>query len=158
MYEERMSISCKTTHSSSEQLLFTIKEEPYRDERLQEIDKGFEQHALETTGAMQEFHRCILAAYNGKTFLGSLALHLLWGSIQIRYFFIKPQYRRKGLGKALMTAALQYGKDHNCHIAFVDTMSYQALPFYKKLGFTLEFSRGGFHHGFEQHFLKKDLL
>jgi len=72
--------------------------------------------------------------------------------------YIENLYRRKGLGSILIQKAIDFGRLHDCHAAFVDTFSFQALEFYQKLGFTLEFTRTGFANGHTLHYLKKSLL
>ena len=56
-----------------------------------------------------------------------------------------------------MKNALKYGKENKCPFAFVETMSFQALDFYQKLGFQLEYTRTGYAHGTSFHYLRKDL-
>jgi hypothetical protein len=56
-----------------------------------------------------------------------------------------------------MKKALQYGRDKDCPFAFVETMSFQALDFYQKMGFQLELTRTGYAHGTSFHYLRKDL-
>jgi hypothetical protein len=36
-------------------------------------------------------------------------------------------------------------------------MNFQAMEFYQKFGFELEYTRSGFEHNFVLHFLKKDI-
>lgn len=59
------------------------------------------------------------------------------------------------MGVRLMECALKYGSDKACPFAFVETMSFQALGFYRKMGFELEFTRSGYKHGTSFHYLQK---
>jgi len=56
-----------------------------------------------------------------------------------------------------MEKALHFAKENGCHFAFVETMQFQALGFYQKLGFELEFSRSGYANDGIFHYLKKNL-
>lgn len=49
--------------------------------------------------------------------------------------WISEPVRKKGYGKQLMLAAEAEGKKHGCTHAQVDTLSFQAEPFYQKLGY-----------------------
>ena len=51
--------------------------------------------------------------------------------------------RDKDYGTKLVRAAEQYGLEHECTFAAVNTMDWEALGFYKKLGFEIEFERHG---------------
>lgn len=77
------------------------------------------------------------------------------GALHIKNVYVEDAYRNNGLGTRLMECALQYGRDHQCPFAFVETMSFQALGFYQKNGFQLEFTRPGYAHGVSFHYLKK---
>lgn len=54
-----------------------------------------------------------------------------------------------------LTALLGEKADKACPFAFVETMSFQALDFYRKMGFELEFTRSGYKHGTAFHYLRK---
>jgi ribosomal protein S18 acetylase RimI-like enzyme len=56
-----------------------------------------------------------------------------------------------------MESALKYGRGNKCLFAFVETMSFQALDFYRKVGFELEFTRSGYKHRTLFHYLRKAL-
>lgn len=137
---------------------FTITEVPLSDELMTKIDAGFRQHALETIGEDGDFKRISFIAYKDEKFAGAVTVSVLLGSLQIRQLFVERQYRRMGLGRTLMMKALEYGEKEKCNVAFVETLSFQALPFYKKFGFSLEFSRKGFSKDTVLHFLRKDLV
>lgn len=48
-----------------------------------------------------------------------------------------------------------FGKQRGCHFAFVETMSFQAPEFYRKMGFKIEFSRPGYAKNTIFHYLTK---
>jgi len=57
-----------------------------------------------------------------------------------------------------MEHAFTFGRENKCPFAFVETMSFQAVEFYQKIGFQLEFTRSGYAHGTSFHYLRKDFL
>ncbi|MBC3250580.1 hypothetical protein BFS14_06520 [Serratia fonticola] len=76
----------------------------------------------------------------------------------IDYLWTKEGNRRKGLGKTLMNSLEEEGRILGCSYAMVDTFSFQALSFYEKSGYTLQFSLSDFpHSGAARHFLTKKL-
>lgn len=137
---------------------FTIEQKEITTELTDFADRGFERHGLEVTGIHEPILRTAFVAHDSSQFAGCVTASILWKALQIRHMFIEDSYRRQGLGRLLIQKALDYGRLHECPIAFVDTFSFQALGFYQKLGFTLEFTRTGFPHGHSLHYLKKDLL
>ncbi len=58
---------------------------------------------------------------------------------QLRWFIIHPSYRSIGLGRRLLTQALQFCRDKNYKRVFLDTTREQktAVSMYKKAGFQL---------------------
>ena len=56
-----------------------------------------------------------------------------------------------------MEYALTYGRDNKCSFAFVETMSFQAIGFYQKIGFELEFTRSGYKRDTSFYYLRKSL-
>jgi GNAT superfamily N-acetyltransferase len=136
---------------------FSIKEAPVTNELTSQIDAGFRQHGIEVTGHDSPVYRIAFIANDGDAFVGAVTAHVIWGTLHIRHLFIEAPYRGQGLGTTLMEKALGYGKAQGCSIAFVDTMSFQALGFYQKLGFVHEFTRTGFAHNTVLYYLKKEL-
>ena len=102
---------------------------------------------------MQEF--AFVARVN-KELLGAVVSKTFWGGLHIKNLYLVPSARGKGVGKKLMDKAIEKGKRLGCRFAFVETMSFQALEFYKKLGFVEEFSRPGYDKGCIFHYLRKD--
>ncbi|MFA6303927.1 MAG: GNAT family N-acetyltransferase [Legionella sp.] len=89
----------------------------------------------------------IIAGCNGNTLYGCLYIDQLW---------VSDTYRSQGLGTKLVEAAIKYGKDKTCTFAAVNTMDWEALGFYQKCGFKIEFERHGFHKGSVFYFLRKE--
>ena len=56
-----------------------------------------------------------------------------------------------------MKHALEKGRQLGCPFAYVETMSFQAVDFYKNLGFEESFVRHGYAHGTSFHYLQKSL-
>ena len=77
-------------------------------------------------------------------------------SMEITFQKAITEVRGKGVGRKLMEAACEKGVEYGCRFAFVETMSFQALDFYQKFGFVLEYTRKGYDKGVDFHYLRKD--
>ena len=65
-----------------------------------------------------------------------------WGAtmfewLHVGMLFVPESLRCQGFGSGLMAAAESEARKRGCRGAHVDTFSFQAAPFYQKLGFTL---------------------
>lgn len=67
-----------------------------------------------------------LAGLTGETFGNWLC---------IKYLFVSETLRGQGIGRQLLQAAEAEAATRGCKYAFVDTFSFQAPEFYKKMGF-----------------------
>jgi ribosomal protein S18 acetylase RimI-like enzyme len=142
--------------------MIEIKEGPLTLEMKAKIEEGFARHALDMTGMEGKGDLIAFMAYDvskdgNPLFVGVVCAQLFWGQLHIKYVLVEPSYRKRGIASELMEKALSYGRIHKCTFAFVETMSFQAPEFYKKLGFTLEFSRHAFSKDASFHYLKRDL-
>lgn len=132
-----------------------IKQQQLTDLLKKQIYDGFRRHAIETTGHDGKSESVALVAMDEKTMAGAIVVELFWGALHIKYIYVEDQYRNQKLGTRLMEQALAYAKQHKCPFAFVETMCFQALEFYKKCGFNLEFTRSGYAHNTSFHYLRK---
>src|SRR5829696_7053825 len=73
----------------------------------------------------------IRAGLIGRCYAGWLFVNLLW---------VHADLRRGGAGRRLIGDAERHALAFGCHSAWVDTFSFQAPDFYKKLGYE-EFAR-----------------
>lgn len=136
---------------------FEIKQQPLTDDIKRQIYEGFSRHAISEIGHDEKFEPVAFLATKGIDFAGAIVVELFWGALHVKYIYIEANYRGQDLGTTLMKTALQYGHDQGCPFAFVETMSFQALDFYQKMGFQLELTRTGYAHGTSFHYLRKDL-
>ncbi len=122
------------------------------------VMEGFVKHAIESVGCDGGIIPFTFAAYEGESVIGVIDCKFFWGQLHIRYMFVDPSHRKDGIGKALLFKACSYAQRQGCHFAFVETMNFQAVEFYKKMGFVEEFSRPGYANGTSFHYLKKDFV
>jgi GNAT superfamily N-acetyltransferase len=90
----------------------------------------------------------VLGGLLGDTYYGWLAINLLW---------IDPAWRGQGYGRALLRAAEAEAIGRGCHYAHLDTLSFQALDFYRKEGYTIFGQLDDLPPGHTRYFLHKEL-
>ncbi len=81
---------------------------------------------------------------------------LLYGCLYVGQLWVAESLRGQGYGTQLMSAAEQWGKERGCSFSTVNTMDWEALEFYKKLGYAVEFERHGFSKDSVFYFLRKE--
>lgn len=94
---------------------------------------------------------------NNEKIVGGCNGCLLYGCLVVDTLWVAETLRGQGYGTKLMKMAEDIGKENKCRFMTVNTMDWEALDFYKKLGFKVEFERKGFDKGSVFYFLRKDL-
>jgi len=97
------------------------------------IEYNFMHFPDELKGRYQEVN-LFLQDEEGRAY-GGIIGEICWNWLEIHYLFIEPEYRGFGYGKKLMNEAENIAKLKQCEFIKVDTLSFQALDFYKKEGF-----------------------
>lgn len=97
---------------------------------------------------VKDHNQKILAGAKGVSIYGALYIDLLWVSANLR---------GQGIGSKLMDECEKLAKKRGCTFVNLITMDWEALPFYQKLGYQLEYVRHGYERNSKMNFLKKDL-
>lgn len=91
--------------------------------------------------------------------VGGLLGDTFWGWLSINIVWIDERYRGRRLGERMITAAEAEARARGCRHAQLDTMGFQARPFYEKLGYcvygVLEDLPAG--SGYARYYLTKEL-
>jgi len=83
---------------------------------------------------------------------------MLWGrSLHIDVLWVDEHRRGEGLGTKLMAAIENYGLEHGHPQVFLETASFQALPFYQRLGYQVFGELPEITAGHSMFFLRKEL-
>ncbi|AXH60957.1 MULTISPECIES: GNAT family N-acetyltransferase [Providencia] len=91
--------------------------------------------------------------------LGGLLASVKANWLCIDFLWVSEDARKMGLGSKLMKAAEREAIKLGCIHSLVDTFSFQALPFYEKLGYVKQMSLPDFpEKGMERHYLTKTEL
>lgn len=79
------------------------------------------------------------------------------GLVEIRGFWVDTDIRGRGIGSAMMSALETEAIQRSCTKAALDTYSWQALAFYRRLGF-VEYGCLAYPNGTSRHYMAKDLV
>lgn len=83
----------------------------------------------------------------------------LWGRcMHIDALWVSDDYRRRGHGAKLMTAIEEYAARQGHPLVFLETATFQALPFYQGLGYRIIGELPEITAGHSLFFLSKDLI
>ncbi|MGL5242872.1 MAG: GNAT family N-acetyltransferase [Kluyvera ascorbata] len=78
--------------------------------------------------------------------------------LSIDYLWVCDTVRGEGVGSEIIKRAEDLAREKGCKYALVDTISFQALPFYQKQGYTLKTTLDDFPlTGIQRHYLTKTL-
>ena len=89
---------------------------------------------------------------------GGIKGAMFYGCLYIDSLYVTPSLRGKGWGKQLVEASEQLGLEKGCLFISVTTMDWEALPFYQKLGYEIEYVRGGYEKDSKMFLLRKVLV
>jgi ribosomal protein S18 acetylase RimI-like enzyme len=90
----------------------------------------------------------VLGGISGTTFYGSLYVDSLW---------VAASLRKQGWGTKLLMGAEKIGRERGARFATLNTMDWEALPFYEKQGYSVEFIREGYEKDSKMFMLRKNL-
>lgn len=125
---------------------------------VQTLNNGIAEHAKQKKQMksldffaffIRDEHEKIVGGCGGTNMYGCLYVSELW---------VEEKLRGKGYGTKLMKEAENLAKKSECNFMTVNTFDWEALSFYKKLGFFVEFERHGFYKESIFYFLRKDFV
>jgi len=71
--------------------------------------------------------------------------------------WVDEKFRRQRLGTQLVRAMESEALQRGCHAAYLDTFSYQAKPFYEKLGYEVFGTLDDYPLGHQRFYMRKTL-
>lgn len=129
------------------------KEKQYIDDQLYLFNL---QHFPKDLGGRYEEVNVLVKDENG-ALRGGILSAVCWNWLEIYTIFLDEDSRRSGYGTKLLSEVEKMAVEKKCDFIKVDTLSFQALDFYKKNGFQVFGSLKGVGRDFEHYYLKKDL-
>ena len=142
-----------------------MKNEPFRLEHYTSIPKEYEEvlyhgiskRAFQAKGLSPIRPFSIFIKDQKEQVLGGASGTLFYGSLYVDSLWVDETLRNQGWGKKLMYEAEKIGREHGALFVTLNTMDWEALPFYQKLGYSIEFTREGYEKGSKMFMLRKNL-
>jgi GNAT superfamily N-acetyltransferase len=88
---------------------------------------------------------------------GGFLVELYYESAFLKWAWVDKKVRRKALGRALMKQAEDESRRRGARNLWLDTFSFQARPFYEKLGYRVFGTLKQGRKGIERYWLSKEL-
>jgi GNAT superfamily N-acetyltransferase len=79
------------------------------------------------------------------------------GWLHISVLWVDDRHRGRGLGRQIVAETEAEARRRGCHSAYLDTFSYQARPFYEKLGYAVCGILDDYPTGHQRYFMTKKL-
>jgi GNAT superfamily N-acetyltransferase len=132
--------------------------EPFIDDGVRGfIVNGVDNYNIAATGMAAYFPvNFVLRSERGDVIGGVLGQ--LWGGwLQITFLWVAEAARGQGYGRRLVQAAEAYARARGALGATLETFSFQARPFYERLGYEVFGTLDGYPPGHAKFFLRKKL-
>ncbi len=110
---------------------------PHHDD-VQVLGTGIMEYATQKKGHNPiEFFAFFIRDENN-VIRGGCSCCNLYGCLYVDQLWLEESLRGKGYGTQLMLAAEKLAKEQGCVFMAVNTMDWEALDFYKKMGYEIE--------------------
>lgn len=134
-----------------------IETEPARQD-IQFLDDRINEFNVAQTGIQDGTLLACFVRNKAQQILAGIYGWTWGGCCEIRYLWVHPDQRGRGLGRRLLLAAEQEARARNCTQVVLDTHSFQAPEFYKQLGYVVFGIVRDYPYHHEKIYLKKSLV
>ena len=135
-----------------------IESEPSRsEETLATVQAGLRRHNDSQVPREEYIDLTIVARNNQEQIIGVLLGETGRGWLHVDAVWVDEHARGQRIGSQLVEAAEAEAVRRDCHSAYLDTFSYQAKPFYEKLGYTLFGMLDDYPPGHQRFYMRKRL-
>jgi GNAT superfamily N-acetyltransferase len=136
----------------------TIVFDPYATDELRNIVQNFvDHHNIAMTRRVERYPVAFFLKDERAEVLGGLLGSIWAGWLHIATLGLAAPMRGRGFGRELMKRAEAYAIERGCTNALLDTFSFQARPFYEKLGYRVFGTLENHPVGHEHYFMTKQL-
>lgn len=121
------------------------------------VNDGIDLHNIATTGIAEWYPANFFLRGPQGDWLGGLVGTIWGGWLHVSRLWVTLSLRGSGQGRRLLEAAEAYAREKGCTSVAIDTFSFQAPGFYRKLGYQVIGQLDGYPPGHTKFFLRKDL-
>lgn len=89
--------------------------------------------------------------------VGGVTGTIFYGSLYVDTLWVDKSVRRIGLGSRILSEMEKVGRSNGAKFVTLNTMDWEALPFYQKQGYSIEFTREGYSKDSKMYMLRKNL-
>lgn len=122
------------------------------------IEEGLTRHALPATGVPGFQPVAALARDDRHALVGGVVGTINWNWLHVALVWVSESCRHTGLGTRLMSEIERAALARGCTRAHLDTFSYQARPFYERLGYRVFGRLDDYPPGHQRFFMEKPLV
>jgi GNAT superfamily N-acetyltransferase len=133
--------------------------EPHAPDHLKQIvQEGLGLYNVAVTGLAEYYPVSIFLKDEHDEILGGVLGHI-WGKwLHVAFLWVAECVRQRGYGTQLLRAAEDYARHRGCRNVQLETFSFQARPFYERLGYEVFAALDDFPPGHTKYFLRKQLV
>ncbi|MEM7245583.1 MAG: GNAT family N-acetyltransferase [Acidobacteriota bacterium] len=137
----------------------TTAPSPEDAKTLSEGLRSFNQAAIgEKATAEAELGFSVFARDDDGVVIGGLRATCFWDTLHVECTWLSEEARGQGTGTALLAAAERFAVQHGFEQALLETTTWQARPFYEKLGYEVVATLPNYPKGHAMHLLRKLLV
>jgi len=103
-------------------------------------------------------HVCFLLKDHEESIVGGVIGATYWGWLYIDLMWVKEDLRGQGYGRELLSLAEETARERGASHAYLDTFTFQAPEFYRKLGYKVFGELKDFPPGYKRFFMTKALV
>jgi GNAT superfamily N-acetyltransferase len=132
--------------------------EPHAPDHLKQVVKErLGLYNVAVTGFAEYYPVSIFLKDVHDAVLGGVLGHI-WGKwLRVAILWLAEPVRGQGYGRQLLLAAETYARERGCRHVQLSTFSFQAWPFYEKLGYEVFATLEDCPPGHQEYFLRKPL-
>jgi GNAT superfamily N-acetyltransferase len=134
----------------------TIDDSP-RSQDVDALVRGLDEHARHHTSVPGFRPLAVFLRDDGGALVGGAYGYVNWNWLFINLVWLSESLRGSGHGREMILALEQAARARGCTHAHLDTFSFQARPFYEKLGYEVFSTLDDYPLGHRRFFLKKTL-
>jgi GNAT superfamily N-acetyltransferase len=121
------------------------------------ITESLASYNIAATGQESWYPLGFFLRSGSREWLGGLLGNIWGGWLHVTHLWVAAPVRHSGNGTRLLRAAEQYAVERGCFAATLETASFEARPFYEKLGYEVFASLEDYPPGHTKFYLRKQL-